>query len=497
MAEDDTEKKPWEKHKLWEKPLYPFRVPIGLDDNERRNFKEIYFDVTGSVPSFDTPTSATTLGKVFEEVIKECPKRKKLKVLDFGAGKLRNSIYFLEKGHTVYAVEYECLKDSSAHAKRLSERVDEYSKNFKEYIFPEGFLKSTEEFDLIILINVLTVMPIPAERWLVLLYCHQRLKADGLIFWYSQFGDKDTRSRCTEQNKISDGYYIGKTKKYKTFYREYYDPEIRSMFLSCGFDFHKSIKVPGNQAKMFKKRKNAPLSRVLTAKLIEDAGIIDPTMSEPSENEPKIVIEGVPTDLFHDGQYKECVPNPNSLSFDNLLQECLPKIKPGTKDANDYEAVIAILLSRIFQGELSNLRLQEKIDEGRQRVDFVMTNNDQNGFFWHLAERLTLKCGYILFECKNYTNDIENPEYAQLLQRLGKNTDVGFIICREIKDKTKCLKTQQFTFTSGKLILVLEDEDILSLLNYQCENDRNGLREYLDEKGGCKRFCVNDHRPVE
>jgi len=36
----------WTKHKLREKPLYPFRVPTGLDDDDRRLLSEIYFDVT-------------------------------------------------------------------------------------------------------------------------------------------------------------------------------------------------------------------------------------------------------------------------------------------------------------------------------------------------------------------------------------------------------------------------------------------------------------------
>ncbi len=153
------------------------------------------------------------------------------------------------------------------------------------------------------------------------------------------------------------------------------------MFLSCGFDFYKSINAPHNQAKLFKKRKNAPLARALTAKLIETAEIIDTKISEPTETTPKVVIEGVPSDLFHDGEYKQYIPNPESLSFENLLQECLTKIKPGIPDANDYEAVIALLLSRIFLGDLSNLKIQENINEGRQRIDFVMTNNARNGFF--------------------------------------------------------------------------------------------------------------------
>ena len=129
----------WDKHKMWEKPLYPFRTPQSLDDEDRRMLKEVYIDVTGSAPSFDTPESATsTLGNAFEEVLREFPQSRKLNVLDFGAGKLRNSIYFLDKGHIVHAVEFENLKNSSTHAKKLFSKAGAHYKNFKEYIFSES-----------------------------------------------------------------------------------------------------------------------------------------------------------------------------------------------------------------------------------------------------------------------------------------------------------------------------------------------------------------------
>jgi hypothetical protein len=475
----------WDKHKIWEKPLYPFRTPLGLDDEDRRMLAEVYIDVTGSVPSFDTPETATsTLGNAFEEALKEFPKSRKLTILDFGAGKLRNSIYFLDKGHEVHAVEFENLKNSSTHAKKLFAKAGAHYKNFKEYIFPEGFLKSTEKFDMVILVNVLTIMPVPAERWLVLLLCHERLKDDGLIFWYSQFGDKDSRARCTDDNKVSDGWYIGKNKKYKTFFREYYDQDLKDMFLACGFEYYKSIKAPANQCRVFKKRKNAPLSRVLNAELIEKADIVDPTMPAPKDNSPRIVTQGVPIDLLDGGVFKECIANPACLSIEPLLEETLKKIKKGNtgSDANDYETVIALLLSSIFSGDLRNLKVQEEISEGRRRVDFVMTNGAKDGFFWHLSDRHGFKCPYILFECKNYTEDLKNGEFAQLTDRLQKRIgDVGVIVCRSIKDKAKCLKAQQDRLPDN-LILVLEDKDISNLLSFYLEEDRDGLLNYLDDK---------------
>jgi hypothetical protein len=256
------------------------------------------------------------------------------------------------------------------------------------------------------------------------------------------------------------------------------------MFLSCGFDFYRSIQVPKNQARLFKKRKNAPLGRILNAKLIEGAHIIDTVMPCPIETTPRRVIEGEPSLSSADGSYKECLANPASLWFEYLLQECLGKIPTGNagSNANDYETVIAILLSRIFNADLRNLKVQEEINEGRRRIDFVMTNASKDGFFWHLSERHNLKCPYILFECKNYKEDLKNNEFAQLADRLqNKIGQVGIIVCRSVQDETQVQKAQQDRYPD-KLILVLDDEDISHLINLYFDADGDGLLNYLDDK---------------
>ncbi len=82
MPKKTVTKVEWKEHKVWQKLLYPFRIPKGLDDDDRHIFNEIYIDVTSSAPSFDSPEAA--LSNVFEEVLKEFPKRKKLKFLILG-----------------------------------------------------------------------------------------------------------------------------------------------------------------------------------------------------------------------------------------------------------------------------------------------------------------------------------------------------------------------------------------------------------------------------
>ena len=58
-----------------------------------------------SAPSFATP--GKTLESAFREVIAATGFGKKALILDFGAGKLRNTLYLLQKGYRVCAVEFE------------------------------------------------------------------------------------------------------------------------------------------------------------------------------------------------------------------------------------------------------------------------------------------------------------------------------------------------------------------------------------------------------
>lgn len=470
----------WKKHKIWERSHYPFRIPFGKDENDRQQYQEIYFDVTLSAPSFDEP--GKLMVSVFNQVLEDI-KKQKLTVLDFGAGKLRNSLYFLEKGHNVYAVEFEELRESE-QAKRLFENLEQYENRFKLYIFPHEFIADQTKFDLVTIINVLTIMPIPAERWLVLLYLHKRLSENGYLLWYSQFGDKDQRKRCTEENSFGDGYYIGKNRKFKTFYREYRVEEIDAMLLSCGFDFFKSYQVNGSQARLYKKRKNAPFTKVLNKTKLESLHLIDPFMKIPESTSPRILISGDGEDPENPKEYKICSPNPVELSFEYLLIDLLGKIKPGNSksNANNYETVIALILSRVFQEHLRNLKTQQVINEGRKRIDFVMTNYSEKGFFKNLSEKHGLKSAYIIFECKNYNEDLENKEIDQLLGRLKSSIGVvGFIICRNVNDKYKTLKLQQDAYPE-KLIIILTDDDIINLINFYLNSDENGLNDYLDDK---------------
>lgn len=85
---------------MWKTPIYKFKTEI---DGKKQ---EIFIDVTGSAPNFKEP--GKQLEGTFEVLLKDLDPEK-TKILDFGAAKLRNTIYLLKKGFTVYSCEFDDL----------------------------------------------------------------------------------------------------------------------------------------------------------------------------------------------------------------------------------------------------------------------------------------------------------------------------------------------------------------------------------------------------
>ena len=186
---------------MWESPVYKFITKV----NETR--KEIFIDVTGSAPSFNEP------GKQLEgcfNVLLKGMKPSTTTILDFGAAKLRNTIYLLKKGYKVHACEFEDLFKRSQQANDFL-TIARSNKNFKNLVFPDGFITSTLKFDVILLINVLNIMPVPLERLCVSYLCKEKLKKNGKLFWYTQHGTYDYSDAVAELN---DGIVTGKGRKF-------------------------------------------------------------------------------------------------------------------------------------------------------------------------------------------------------------------------------------------------------------------------------------------
>jgi len=137
---------------IWRTPLYIFRKKDGFKD------REILVDVTwSSKPTRPemAPSLATALRKSFDHLGKQ-----PLKILDFGAGNLRHSVPLLELGHHVTAVDYQDLFDKPSDlVKKNLAKARTYDKRFGQLVYPSDFVAFNGQFDLVLLINVLNIMP--------------------------------------------------------------------------------------------------------------------------------------------------------------------------------------------------------------------------------------------------------------------------------------------------------------------------------------------------
>jgi SAM-dependent methyltransferase len=382
---------------IWTSPVYKFIFPYETADYDERTFKEILIDVTNSAPTFDS--TRNTMGRVLDEVLKLFSR--KLNILDFGAGKLRNTLYLLEKGYNVCAVEFEKIQ-STPKAKESYEKAKSFGKQFQKLVFPHEFFESKLKFDLILLINVCSIMPVPSERLLVLQYCREKLRDDGLVLWYTLHKDA---ARCVDEVKIGDGYYMHKTNRYKTFYRDFENHEIDRMFLTTGLRFKQLFYVQHNQARLYAKAGYNPTKEILTAEKIRQYVKGDTRLEEPKDTDIKI---------WYDHESPSInVPNPEELSDEAIYIEALQKTPSGKKYATAYHNLMAAILIKLFMPPLTNPRIEQQIDSQLKRIDLVMTNPSNSGFFGSLGNRFDVRAPYILIECKNYGTEVANVDSNQ------------------------------------------------------------------------------------
>ena len=380
---------------IWTYPIYQFIIPDKIDEKDNQLYKKILIDVTNSAPRFEDP--GKLLGSVLDEVLESIPKNSL--ILDFGAGKLRNTIYLLEKGYRVCAVEFEKIENSSEQTKKMYRKAKEFGTQFHQMVFPHEFFQWKSQFDLILLVNVCSVMPISAERLLVIQYCRTKLKDMGRILWYSLHRDADYVKKCVPEVMIGDGYYLNENNRYQTFYRDYYSYEIDEIFFANGFRFVKRYD-SRSQARLYKKVANNPLEKILDDSLIRKYVDGDKEFEYPQKTGVKLLQES--------DEFNINIPNPYELKEENLYQQALKKIPAGKEHQSEYHNLIAAIMLRLFSPILKNPQLEYDINDGRKRIDIVFSNSQERGFFKELSNRYQIKAPYVFVECKNYTGKIKN-----------------------------------------------------------------------------------------
>ena len=176
---------------------------------------------------------------------------------------------------------------------------------------------------------------------------------------------------------------------------------------------------------------------------------------------------------------------PRLLDHTALIDQ-LEKIPPGKKDAGTYQNFVLTAATEIFYPALDRPSKEQRLDDGRKRVDIYFNNAAESGFFSRLVNRHNIRAPYIAIECKNYDDDIANPDLDQLTARFSrKRGRFGILFCRKVRNQQLLLKRLQDVVNNStelSAVIVLEDEDVKRLIKLRSEGKSREIDEYLEEK---------------
>ena len=354
IRELDTEKRLIELRKsdrfedIWDSPITIYKKITGLGDES-----EIIIDVTWSaIPT--RPQPAPALLDTLRDTISLINNGKPIKILDFGAGKLRHTVKLLEKDHTVTAVEYNSLfHNPTKQVEDFLKTARSYGKKFGKVTYPVDLIKLNKKHDLVLLVNIINIIPDPLERLFVLTQSNEKLSNNKYLLWFTQYGDLDQRN--TASDYITDGG-CAQSRSRSTFYTECNRETIDILMGLCGFSrIENSFNSGKNQAWLYKKNE-PPLIDVQEITENNRASIGRKAYVGSGEN---AIIVG---DVIQSKDY---------TSLGDVLQYQIKKIPLGKAKAYRYEDIIRYAIQYAFMKHIKPPEIvkQYPIQRGRQRID--------------------------------------------------------------------------------------------------------------------------------
>lgn len=161
----------------------------------------------------------------------------------------------------------------------------------------------------------------------------------------------------------------------------------------------------------------------------------------------------------------------------------LSNVPSGREAADQYHNLIIGIICFILFPNLIYPKKEDEINEGRKRIDITYTNGKDHGFFQRIAFDQTLKANFIPVECKNYTDDIANPELDQLIGRFDHiRGKVGFLFYRKADKPAKVLSRCRDAAKSGSgIVLPVDDEFVIACLEMIKVRNRSAIDRKLDD----------------
>lgn len=162
------------------------------------------------------------------------------------------------------------------------------------------------------------------------------------------------------------------------------------------------------------------------------------------------------------------------------LSTALKTIPPGINTATEFHNLMIGVLEFIFFPHLIYPIKEKEIHGGRKRIDITYTNAAREGFFFRLHTARQVASNMVMVECKNYGNDVANPELDQLAGRFSINRGkLGILVSRSFTNRDLFISRCRDNANDGRgFIIPLVDDDILAML----EDIRQHRRQAIDAR---------------
>jgi hypothetical protein len=154
-----------------------------------------------------------------------------------------------------------------------------------------------------------------------------------------------------------------------------------------------------------------------------------------------------------------------------LIERLEQHHKYGGLSPTEYEILCQEVMTFLFDPDLYGFERQTKTSDGANRYDFICRIKPGNPFWDSL--RGDFRTRSILFECKNYDEPITADQIYSTERYLfsGALRTVCFLIARKGSDDGCRRAAQGALRESGKLMLLLSNEDLVKMLKLKGETD--------------------------
>jgi hypothetical protein len=206
-------------------------------------------------------------------------------------------------------------------------------------------------------------------------------------------------------------------------------------------------------------------------------------LAEFTEHNPEVLENyrtaiGVPRSVTNE----ELVKTFDEALFAGVLSDQLDQIRPGDNQATAFHDFMKGVLEFLFYPNLIYPEKEAPLHQGRKRIDVVFTNNSSGGFFYRRLIDRRSGARKVMFECKNYTKEMANPELDQIAGRFSPERGrLGFVIGRQFDDRTRFIARCRDTALDDRgYVIAVVDDDIKCMLSMVHRHQRSAIDQYLE-----------------